>query len=66
MHVAMWRSGLMRQSSNPEVVGSSRAVGEKLAELSQVGFVRGLYPWPHISPHPGEKLGTWQQCGLFK
>ena len=28
----------------------------QLAELTQVGFVRGLYPWPHISPKPGDKL----------
>ena len=64
----MWRSGLMRQSSIPEVVGLSPAGGKKLAvgQLSQVGFVRGLYPWSHISPHPGDKLGTWRQCGLYK
>ena len=53
IHVDMWRSWLRRQSSNPEVVGSSPAGGEKLAVggLSQVGFVRGLYPLAtHFTP----------------
>ena len=55
MYVAMWRSWLRLQSSNPEVVGLSPAGGEKLAVgLSKVGFVRGLYPWTHILPHPGD------------
>ena len=31
MYVAMWRSWLRLQSSNPEVVGLSPAGGEKLA-----------------------------------
>ena len=41
--LAMWRSGLIRQSGNPEVVGSGHAVGEKLAvgQTFSVQFLRG-------------------------
>ena len=56
-YVAMWRSWLRRQSGSPEVVGSSPAGGEKLAvgrTFSEQIYIRGLYLWPHISPHPGD------------
>ena len=54
----MWHIWLMCQSSNPEVVGLSPACGENLA----VG--QTFSGW--IPPHPGDKLGTWRQCGLYK
>ena len=52
----MWRSWLMRQSSNPEVVGSSPARGEKLAvgRTSQVEFVR--FYTPGYTFHPTQVI----------
>ena len=49
-------------SSNPEVVRLSHAGGEKFAVgRTFSGWIcKGLYPWPHISPHPGDKLCTWR------
>ena len=57
-------------SGNPEFVGSSPFGGKKLA-VSQTflvwickGFVR--HPWPQMSPHQGDKLGTWRHVDCIR
>ena len=60
----MWRSALLRQSSYPEVMGSSPADGRKVGSWPNfLRFVTGLYPWLHISSQQGDtlQLGTLQQ-----
>lgn len=48
-----------RQSGNPEFVGSSPASGKKLAVFSQGRVITSVVVWPRISPHLGDRLGTW-------
>ena len=68
LNVAMWRIGLMCQSRDPEVVGSSPAGGEKFAvgQTFPGQFVRGYTPGHTFHPTQVINLGTLRQCGLYK
>ena len=67
IYMAMWRSWIMHQSSNPNVVCSSPAGNKRLAVGRTVSdwICKGFIPLATHFTHPGEKLGTWRKCGLY-